>query len=230
MDILTSACPELMPQSPFDAGRSAFRCGECGNHIAKRNERLSSYWKETPVLACDTCGEDRSGTITVIPTSAHLLQPDAVKATTWYHATYVEDWFEKVSTGHGMKREAGDFLYIHVGSQEASRDLAESKYFNHPEPDERIMLHQLKVKTDAVLAHPILNDIETWWDYSSVTEETRKVIGGDAVRYLNRWESPGSISLLVDARQLELVSVEELHNFKLPNQRVSNSSVPKIGT
>lgn len=226
MDTLTSTCPELMSQSAFDWGRSAFRCGKCGNHIAKGNERLSSYWLPEVVVACDICGDAQKGTITVVPSSAHLLQPDAVKETVWYHATYVEDWFEKVSTGHGMKREAADFLYIHVGSEEASRDLAGSKYFTHPEPDERIMLHQLKLKADAVLADSILNDIETWWDYSSVTEETRKAIGGDVVRYLNRWEAPGSISLLVDARQLELVSVEELHNpTLLPDSKVLSPEI-----
>jgi hypothetical protein len=215
MDILTVTIPELMPQSAVDAGLSAFRCGNCGNHIEKSAERFSSYWLEVPVLACKTCGDAQAGCITVAPSSAHLLQPAAVKESIWYHATYVEDWFEKVSTGHGMKREAGDFLYIHVGNEDASRDLADSKYFTHPVEDERIMLYQLKVKTDAELADHIFSDIETWWDYSSVTEETRKAIGGDAVRYLNRWESPGSISLLVDARQLELVSVEQLHDRKV---------------
>lgn len=214
MDILVPTQPELMPQADFDAGLSPFRCDNCGKHIPKENERLSSYWLTEPTLACNTCDGPQKGSITVLPTSAHLLDLEAVRGALWFHATYVEDWFQKVSTGHGMKCEAGDFMYLHVGSEEASRDLADSKYFTHPREGERIMLHQLKLKAEAVLADPIFCDIETWWDYSSVTEETWKVFGGDVVRYLNRWEAPGSISLLVDARQVELVSVEELHNPK----------------
>ena len=217
--------PQLMPQSVVDAGLSPFRCGNCGNHIEKSAERFSSYWQEVPVLACETCGDAQAGCITVAPSSAHLLQKTAVKESVWYHATYVEDWFEKVSTGHGMKRETGDFLYIHVGTEDASRDLADSKYFTHPRDGERIMLYKLKVKSDAVLAPSILNDIETWWDYSSVTAETNTAIGGDAVRYLNRWESPGSISLLVDARMLELVNVEELRDPKVPNPEIPSSLI-----
>jgi hypothetical protein len=215
MDILTETIPEIMPQSAVDAGLSPFRCGACGNHIEKSAERFSSYWQDVPMLACNVCGGSQTGCITVTPSSAHLLQVEAVKESIWYHATYVDDWFEKVSTGHGMKRETGDFLYIHVGSENASRDLANSKYFTHPRDGEKIRLYQLKVKSDAILAVPIYNDIETWWDYSSVTAETKAAIGGDVVRYLNRWESPGSISLLVDARMLELVSVEELRDPKV---------------
>lgn len=221
MDILTATTPELMPQVAVDAGLSPFCCGNCGNHIEKSAERFSSYWQEVPVLACKTCGDAQAGSITVAPSSAHLLQPTAVKESIWYHATYVEDWFNKVSTGHGMKRETGDFLYIHVGNENASRDLADSKYFTHPEDGEKIVLYQLKVKADAVLAPSIFNDIETWWDYSSVTAETRTAIGGDAARYLNRWESPGSISLLVDARMLEMVGVEELCDPKVLSSNIS---------
>jgi hypothetical protein len=223
MDLLTVVIPELMPQSVVDAGLSPFRCGNCGNHVEKSSERFSSLWMEVPLLACKTCGDAQAGCITVSPSSAHLLQPTLVKDAIWYHATYVEDWFEKVSTGHGMKREAGDFLYIHVGNEDASRDLADSKYFTHPRDGEKIMLYRLKVKVDAVLAPSIFNDIETWWDYSSVTVETKNAIGGDVARYLNRWESPGSISLLIDARMLEMASVEELRDSKVLNSATRGS-------
>jgi hypothetical protein len=213
METLIAIYPEVMCQSAVDAGLSPFRCDDCGEHITKSNESISAIRYEVPLVKCDLCGDGGPGSITVTPSSAHLLQEDAVRDTIWYHATYVEDWFEKVTTGHDMEREDGNFLYIHVGSENAAREIANHKYFDSYGGDEpKVMLYQVKLKADASLSSRIVNDNETWRDFESVSEESKSAIGGDAVRYLNRWESPGSISLLVDARQLELVAVEQLHN------------------
>jgi hypothetical protein len=213
MEILTSTNPEVMPQGVIDAGLSPFRCDRCGQHVTEEVVRFSRIWYEEPLLKCTTCEDGfQKGSVTVVPSSAFLLDVENVRKTSWFHATCVDDWFEKVSSGHGMEKETGDFLYIHVGSEEAARDIAEDKYFRNPRDGERISLYELRLVTDLALSPLILNDGETWWDYSSVTAETRAAVGGDAARYLNRWESPGSISLLIDARKLELVSVREIHS------------------
>lgn len=216
METLNAISPELMPQSAFNKGLSPFRCDACGTHISKKSEADSPTWREIPELECDLCGELRQGSITVIPDSVPLLQSDVARDTVWFHATYVEDWFKKVSTGHGMEHEAGDFLYVHVGSEDAAKDIANYKYFDgYSFTDELpVMLYQVKLKANTELSSRVVNDDETWRDFHSVVDGSKEAIGGDAVRYLNRWESPGSISLLVDARQLELVSVQELRNPK----------------
>jgi hypothetical protein len=226
MKTLPAICPELMPVEAAAVGFSAFRCDNCGTHITKKNESDSPIWHEIPLVECDLCeGDVQQGSITVTPSSAHLLQADAVKDTIWYHATYVDDWFGKISTGHGMEREAGDFLYIHVGSEEAARDIARHKYFDGYGDDLEVFLYQVKLKADAVLSSRVVSDDETWRDFYSVTDETGAAMGGDAVRYLNRWESPGSISLLVDASQLEFVAVSKLDN---PMQSVKERELVSV--
>jgi hypothetical protein len=232
METLKAIYPDLMPFEAAAVGFSPFRCDNCGTHITKKNEAGSPIWHEVPLVECDLCeGDTHEGSITVTPSSAHLLSQDAVRETVWFHATYVEDWFEKISTGHGMEREDGDFLYVHVGSEDAARDIAKYKYFDgYSFSDEPIvMLYQVKLKTGAKLSSRVVNDNETWRDFGSVVEGSKEAIGGDAVRYLNRWESPGSISLLVDARQLELVGVEQIHNprFNLPSEL--KKKLPQLG-
>lgn len=212
MKPLTAIYPELMPQSAFDADLSAFRCEGCAGHISKQEESESQIWHEKPLVDCSLCGETQTGSITVEPSSSSLLLQGEAERTIWFHATYVDDWFEKISTGHGMEGESGDFLYVHVGSEAAARDIASDKYFNNFEEFESLSLYQVRLKSGALVSSRIVNDDETWRDFGSVTEESAVAIGGDVVRYLNRWESPGSISLLVDARQLELVKVTELKN------------------
>lgn len=218
METLIAIYPEVMSQSAVDAGLSPFRCDNCSTHITKQNESDSPLWHEEPLMECNFCWGLQKGSITVIPTSSSLLQAEVARDTIWFHSTYVENWFEKVSTGQGMEeqREDGDFLYVHVGSEDAARDNANYKYFDgYSFSDEpTVMLYQVKLKADAVLSSRVVNDDETWRDFGSVVDGSKEAIGGDAVRYLNRWESPGSISLLVDARQLELVSVERIHNPK----------------
>lgn len=213
MKTLSALHPELMPLTAANAGLSAFRCDTCGNHITKQNESDSPIFHEVPLVECDTCpGEVQQGSITVAPDSVQFLQASAVKDAVWYHATYVDDWFNRVTTGQGMEGEDGDFLYIHVGSEQAARDIARDKYFSAYGGDLDVVLYQVRLKADAVLSPDVVNDDETWRDFSSVTDETAETMGGDAVRYLNRWEAPGSISLLVDARQLEFVSISTLDN------------------
>lgn len=216
METLIAIYPEVMRQSAVDAGLSPFRCDNCSTHITKQNESDSPLWHEVPLVECELCEDLNEGSITVIPESSSLLQAEVARDTIWFHTTYVENWFEKVSTGQVMEeqREDGDFLYVHVGSENAALDNAHYKYFDgYSHSDEpTVMLYQVKLKADAVLSPRVVNDDETWRDFDSVVEGSKEAIGGDAVRYLNRWESPGSISLLVDARQLELVSVQQIHN------------------
>lgn len=224
METLIAIYPEVMRQSAADAGLSPFRCDNCTTHITKQNESDSPLWHEIPQVECNLCGDLQAGSITVIPESSSLLQAEVARDTIWFHTTYVENWFEKVSTGQGMEeqREDGNFLYVHVGSEAAARDNANYKYFDgYSFSDEpTVMLYQVKLKADAVLSPRVVNDNETWRDFDSVVDGSQEAIGGDAVRYLNRWESPGSISLLVDARQLELVGVERLHNPQRRNSEV----------
>lgn len=226
MESLIAIYPELMPQSAFDAGLSPFRCDNCTSHISKRNELNSPLWHENIEVECSLCGHVNKGSQTVIPTSAPLLKTAVAQDMVWFHATYVDDWFEKISNGRDMEEEDGYFLYIHVGSEDAAREIANHKYFDgYPSRDElKIMLYQVRLKAGAALSSRIVNDNETWRDFGSVTDGSKSAIGGDAVRYLNRWESPGSISLLVDASKLELVSVKQIHNPHVPSAKVSKDS------
>lgn len=213
MDILTFASPVVMPQCAVDAGLSPFRCGRCEHYLSGDEVRFSQIWEAEPLLKCQRCADGfQKGSVAVLPSSEFLLDASNALSVSWFHATCVEDWFEKVTTGQGMEKEAGEFLYVHVGTESASREIAEDKYFRNPREGERIFLYELHLSSGALLSPSLLNDGETWWDFSSVTERTAEALGGDAVRYLNRWESPGSISLLVDARQLEFVSVTQIHS------------------
>lgn len=74
--------------------------------------------------------------------------------------------------------------------------------------DDMFYLWQVTLNIEAILSDAILEDHNDW--LYDVDESGRKTLGADAIRYLNKWESAGSISLLVDPRYLTAVRVDEV--------------------
>jgi hypothetical protein len=207
--------PTVMNMSAFKKGLSPFACTHCGAHSSKGMEiqmrKAHNAWVKNPALSCD-CGELISvidSKLTILPSSASLLDETNVKATTWFHATDVYNWLEEVSFDYGEEDEDMLRPYVHLGSKEAALELAKWKYLEGSnDGDEMFYLWQVTLNMEAILADSILEDNNDW--FYEVTGDTREAMGADAVRYLNKWESAGSISLLADPRYLTMVRVDEV--------------------
>lgn len=205
--------PTLMTQRAFNDGLSPFACTRCGKYSTKGMEIQMRYSHNARVNSSPflcACGKGISvedSTLTIIPSSAPLLNDATVKNVTWFHATNVYNWLEEVS----FEGEDGDedSPYVHLGSKEAALELAKWKYLEENDDDnDMFYLWQVTLNVEAVLADVILEDNNDW--FYEVTDSARKALGADAVRYLNKWESAGSISLLADPRYLTAVRVDEV--------------------
>ena len=207
--------PTLMKQTAFDARLSPFACSHCGAHTSKLMEThmrcAHNAWVNGSPFRC-ACGESISvadSTLTIIPASAPLLTDENVKSITWFHATNVYNWLEEVSFDYGDEDEDMLRPYVHLGSKEAALELAKWKYLEENDDDnDMFYLWQVTLNVEAVLADVILEDNNDW--FYEVTDSARKSLGADAVRYLNKWESAGSISLLADPRYLTAVRVDDV--------------------
>jgi hypothetical protein len=206
---LTYYSPRLMSPAAITAGLSPFHCTVCDSHVSKQAEKDSAFWEPVPKFRCERCG-DVEGRISVLPDSSHLLDLQTAMESTWYHATCVDDWYEKIQSGSGMKKHQGKFLYIHAGTEAAARDIAEDRYFKTPAPGEKIVLNELILRPETILMERMVDDHETWEGFHSVTKKSTEAISNDGFRYVNRWESPGAISILVDARKVALVARKEI--------------------
>jgi hypothetical protein len=129
-----------------------------------------------------------------------------VKSIAWFHATNIYNWLEEINY---TDDEDENRPYVHLGSKEAALELAKWKYLEDPDGDnEMFYLWQVTLNVEALLADALLEDNNDW--FYEVADSTRKTLGGDVIRYLNKWESAGSISLLADPRYLTAVRVDDV--------------------
>ena len=208
--------PQPMSQAAFDKNLSPFACVHCGAHSTKQMEiqmrKSHNAWVQGSPFTCDNCGNSISiieSSLTVLPSSVPMLEKDNIKTTTWFHATNIYNWLEEVSFDYGDEDDDMIRPYVHVGSKDAALELGKWKYLEENDNDDDMFyLWEVTLNVEAILADGILEDRDEWLD--EVTDTARKALGADAIRYLNKWESSGSISLLVDPRYLTAVRVDEV--------------------
>ena len=206
--------PTLMTQEAFSADLSPFACSHCGKHSTKSMEThmryahnaLYGHQHEPFLCACGRTISIADSTLTVTPSSAPLLNDETAKNITWFHATNIYNWLEEISFRDDENTQRP---YVHLGAKAAALELAQWKYLEDNDDDnDSFYLWQVTLNVEAILADGLLEDHNDW--FYEVTDSTRKALGADAVRYLNKWESAGSISLLADPRYLTAVRVDDV--------------------
>lgn len=185
------------------AGLSAYWCNKCDNHVSKKVEKtlLAEY-----VAECAGCGgvlfaDDVP--VKILPRYQNMLNAREIGRLTWWHATQSPGWVESLVEYHDSDRLAP---YVHVGSKESACALAEMSdrrpnqvwYMNQIKLDVRRFKVSAKVFEDQNYWPEDHKDVEAFKDFSEIT------------RYVNRYEIPGSVSLLVDYRSVKVEKVYRL--------------------
>jgi len=116
-----------------------------------------------------------------------FFSDDEVRKNTWYHSSDSPDWAEAVQNG--------TITAIHAGSLKA----AEDRVTGLGRRNETTWIYELRIKSTATVDPSIYNDDPR--HHESVYGENRSHVA----RYLNLFEDTGSISVLVDASQVEIV-------------------------
>lgn len=181
---------------------SPFACPSCGTSATKSQDRRLVGGDD--LITCQICSKKyhvETAEMRVLAKSHPFMSAEIVRNATWYHATVIPNWHEAVS-------EAS--VYVHAGSREAALERATHEFFplGKKVTDRTIYLWELSINSDAVITDDVLNDDNKW--PSKVSDCSREHLGGDVQRYLNRWESPGSISLLANPKAFNPVSVKKV--------------------
>jgi hypothetical protein len=120
------------------------------------------------------------------------------KTFSWFHATRVKNWYSKLSKIDGM---------AHIGEYEASKDIMCSGVEKLVESGSSRKLSQVKYYlwelrfTDEAEFFPTLEaDVED--------ESVDCYVEDVSTLYVNRWESPGSISVYTPVRSLTPVGMK----------------------
>lgn len=178
-------------------GVSACQCS-CGSFYPL-NRNPDSYGKDRNTL-CSSCGEQYDypeERLFVQDESWKFLDETVVKESYWFHATLLSNWKKALSSD-----PSGEPL-VHVGQKEAAQSIADIYRRNG---EERVYLHALKLREEAVVSEDFLRDDNDWAEYVGERGTERSVVH----RYVNDHESPGSISLLVPAESFEVVGTRTI--------------------
>lgn len=185
---------EVLTKKEVKAGRSTVRCPYCkmGVTRAQKQKLLEQGSIYCMNLSCDgyLFGLEDAD-IAVLPGSAKFFDANAVRSASWYHATYMEDWMGAV-----FSNAVEDFPILHIGTRNAALDRAKHQGYSY--------LYRIKVDEDTTIHPQVVDDATTSWDDLAVNYPH------GITRYVNRWESPGSISLLAHPLAITVTAVTDL--------------------
>ena len=168
-------------------------CGTCDYRLTADEASLVQEWRVVP---CRNCGEDmrmdRNLTFGVRADHEHLL---TTTPTVWYHVTTRETWNETPET-----------LYVHVGTPQTVAWYAGECFKAELRHGQTLNFWRVELSDEAQAntETTIYRDDNDWPDFYSKS-------WGDPlwpVKYVNRFELPGSISLLTEFKHL--ASVERI--------------------
>jgi hypothetical protein len=181
---------------------SPFRCSQCKRHVNVDLHGKLSGFGYGYCEYCDAYLSKESSDITIARGNAHLRNKINCLTSEWYHCTSRDNWHKGVLDNN---------VVVHIGTRAA----AEYKFKMMENWGDNLYIHVIKLSPLANIADYIYDDLNDWpsrvnraeedlgvWDYR------RDIPRRGAVRYVNRWEGPGSISILLDPAILEVVHTE----------------------
>ena len=189
---------------PMGDAPSAFACSMCFTPISKEDQViLCDGEADDPLneVDCPACGDyfDITGVeVRIHPEAIPLLDVKAVMETEWFHVSWSKDW-------HASLLREEDIPFIHAGNRQSALDRYDGLYKGCI-----AYLYKFRIATETNLSERVYEDLNAWPEYVSDGMPSRHRETVDGVRYVNRWESPGSISLLINPQFITEVSSERL--------------------
>lgn len=172
---------------PTLMGLSGLACPTCKRHLTPDEENLLLQ-KYRLMEADSDCGhsmEAEDTRLTILERYQHMMSlKKCYEEPYWYHATTTVDW------------PRGRFL-AHIGSKESALDRARCMKYDR--------LYRLEIDISAEWSPHIVADDNFWPTDPERKNDRETELFRDVTRYVNRYEIPGSVSLLADTLYLKVV-------------------------
>lgn len=163
---------------------SSLKCSNCNTPIGpRRTKSLLTHH----VTECGNCKEKIDHHIVkveTLPSAKKFEDSDYAKKASWWHGTMKERWGKWI-------RSAPTSSNVHVGTYNAALARRASFIDARPWHVFKVRLREGVEVSDTIHPDSYVNSVEAY--------------PGVAQRYLNIWESPGSISMAVCKSDIEVV-------------------------
>lgn len=211
--MLLPQCPTYREDGQLTAG---FQCSHC---LQWATQSGWEKWLTKPhhpfICACGKTLAGGGGTINPSTTNLgvrendyHMyLSGDTIHDQKWYHATQRKNWLKNIRVESGKPP-----FYPHVGSLETVQEfiLQRELGVSYVGIGGSWILYEVSINEDATLqTGPACGDEVDEGGWARRMRRERK----DVVRYVNLYESPGSISLVARPSALKINSKVELKDF-----------------
>jgi hypothetical protein len=172
----------------YDDTKSGFLCTDCGKQLSPDNEAaILSYESSQCACGAYTSGpEDQP--IGVFAKNLWLLEPSTYEHNRLYHLTKRPNWLEDIKEETDLK--------IHMGTEEASAMRRHDLELQSANFKDKWYQFSVKFKKSDSMKVLLSEDLEDSWDRISAD--------GAFVIYLNRWEQPGSLSVMTTQEFMEI--------------------------
>lgn len=189
-------------------GFSALRCQYCNKHFTTEFERLMLVEYYAVHEDCGKRVDIFASELTILPRYQYLLSlKNAMKEKVWYHATDYDSYYSDGTWEESIiaARSSDDPFLVHIGSMESAVDRGEVSYAD--------TLFTLRLRPEFLWSPEVTDDHNCWPEKFS---DTQGEFGNfaDITRYVNRYEIPGSVSLLVRADALSVVCSEPFQDAR----------------
>jgi hypothetical protein len=202
----------IFPVAPD--GKSAWFCHNCRAFFSKGEEEAI---KSTPKWEghCHKCDTEFTPDMITGWGAVHeknldfLENPEEVKKRVWYHATTRGDWEKNAEPTKGGE----DIPYLHVGTLQAARDRI--KYAGGDAND--WVIYEVEVNPETPVSPIVFGDdynapktyqtaVALNQDSSGMDWNDPNYLTLDVKRYVNQYETPGDISLIVHPGQFAILN------------------------
>jgi hypothetical protein len=189
-----------------DSSKSVYYCLDCNTQFPKSDEYTTPGWKKR----CEGCRElSEDGIVghTLKPGEERFFEKEAVLESEWYHYTAQGDHWESFLAPGNPKAKM-----IHLGSEDAALHRRSSTR-GAIRGTEALRVYKVRLKQDAVVADNILQD-DPFNDRTAPLVADggiqKGILMSGVTRYVNDYEDPGSMSLMVNPELIEIVDLTEL--------------------
>lgn len=190
-----------MPIAP--AGSAGTICRFCGRFATMEQEDEAAV---NHVYEC-ACGQDnllgrKAG---LLPTFLPFIKDTSLALnTTWYHATTHSDWLKEL-------RDSSRIPMVHVGTERAAqmRKLISADSASNKGRD--WSLYEITLLPDTEVGSRVLDDFNADAPNWSTDDDAHPFYAMDgATCYMNYYEHPGSISLVLNSTQMSVKNLGKM--------------------
>jgi predicted RNA-binding Zn-ribbon protein involved in translation (DUF1610 family) len=187
-------------------GHTGYGCPFCGTFYTEEQRDAHQDSRSGECIECGNKFESGDALIGVTQEALPFFDDQNVRDSDWYHATVIDDWHGEVIRGIGDGSDEGESAMVHLGTLQAALDRM--KFVNDFQNSGQVLhwrVHKIRLEPNIPIHSVVIDDDHAEPKTVYQADDRDDYDGDGATRYVNRYESEGTISLTVNPNALDVI-------------------------